>query len=109
MRIIYSVMEHCICIDILKTEQSLPVFGNIHKHHVAILQSVQKISATENKKIVMSENTLGISCMVLLERVDFCQKCLLIDDMKQNHDNRKINLLVIEICMSRNIKKYDLK
>ncbi len=87
----------------------MPVFGNIHKHHVAILQSVQKISATENKKIVMSENTLGISCMVLLERVDFCQKCLLIDDMKQNHDNRKINLLVIEICMSRNIKKYDLK
>lgn len=87
----------------------MPAFGNIHKHHVAILQSVQKISATENKKIVMSENTLGISCMVLSERVDFCQKCLLIDDMKQNHDNRKINLLVIEICMSRNIKKYDLK
>ena len=87
----------------------MPVFGNIHKHHVAILQSVQKISATENKKIVMSENTLGISCMVLSERVDFCQKCLLIDDMKQNHDNIKINLLVIEICMSRNIKKYDLK
>ena len=57
----------------------------------------------------MSENTLGISCMVLSERVDFCQKCLLIDDMKQNHDNRKINLLVIEICMSRNIKKDDLK
>ena len=55
-------------------EQSLPVFGNIHKHHVAILQSVQKISATENKRIVMSENTLGISCMVLSERVDFCQK-----------------------------------
>lgn len=87
----------------------MPVFGNIHKHHVAILQSVQKISATENKKIVMSENTLGISCMVLSERVDFCQKCLLIDDMKQNHDNIKINLLVIEICMSRNIKKDDLK
>ena len=87
----------------------MSVFGNIHKHHVAILQSVQKISATENKKIVMSENTLGISCMVLSERVDFCQKCLLIDEMKQNHDNRKINLLVIEICMSRNIKKYDLK
>lgn len=87
----------------------MPVFGNIHKHHVAILQSVQKISATENKRIVMSENTLGISCMVLSERVDFCQKCLLIDDMKQNHDNIKINLLVIEICMSRNIKKYDLK
>lgn len=70
----------------------MPVFGNIHKHHVAILQSVQKISATENKKIVMSENTLGISCMVLSERVDFCQKCLSIDEMEQNHDNRKINL-----------------
>lgn len=87
----------------------MPVFGNIHNHNIATLQSVQKISATENKRIVMSENTLGISCMVLSERVDFCQKCLLIDDMKQNHDNRKINLLVIEICMSRNIKKYDLK
>ena len=87
----------------------MPVFGNIHKHHVAILQSVQKISATENKKIVMSENTLGISCMVLSERVDFCQKCLSIDEMEQNHDNREINLLVIEICMSRNIKKDDLK
>lgn len=57
----------------------------------------------------MFENTLGISCMVLSERVDFRQKCLSIDEMEQNHDNRKINLLVIEICMSRNIKKDDLK
>lgn len=87
----------------------MPVFGNIHNHHVATLQSVQKIYAAENKKIVMSENTLGISCMVLSERLDFCQKCLSIDEMEQNHDNRKINLLVIEICMSRNMKKDDLK
>ena len=99
MRIISSVMEHCTCTDI----------GNIHNHHVVTLQSVQKICSTENKRIMMFENTLGISCMVLSERVDFCQKCLSIDEMEQNHDNRKINLLVIEICMSRNIKKDDLK
>ena len=37
------------------------------------------------------------------------KKVLLIDEMERNHDNREINLLVIEICMSRNIKKDDLK